>query len=140
MGDHLRNIDVVFAADVVYDENITHAFFTTLNELSSQALLQTNQDHDLHKVPKNLEIYLSIEKRYRVTALTGEKLNEKDCNKSEKDSLTDDDKSSEILAPNFDVFINKLKAFIIAHNNDQFSCKIEEIPLSNINQYFWSYE
>lgn len=138
--DNLRNIDVIFAADVVYDENITHGFFTTLNELSSQALLQTNQDHDLHKVPKHLEIYLSIEKRCRVTALTGEKLNEKDCYELEKDSLTDDNKSSEILAPNFDVFIKKLKAFIYAHNNDKFSCKIEEIPLSTIDQYFWNYE
>ena len=45
-----------------------------------------------------------------------------------------------VFAPNYEVFIEELNTYINSHNTEKFCCRIEEIPLSMVNQYFWSYE
>ena len=139
----LRNIDVIFAADVIYDGKITQAFFKCLYRLSSQALSNTKNDHETCKRQKTLEIYLSIEKRCRVTALKDETLYEKDSSeeKSKEEGLIKNNtSSSDVFAPNYDIFVDKLNTFIHSFNNKHFLCKVEEISPSLVNQYFLSYE
>ena len=138
--EDLENVDVIFAADVVYDEKITKAFFDCLYSITSQTLSYNKEDHDLEKAPKLLEIYLSIEKRCRVTALTNEMLDRKDSNDLNEECFIENKTSSDIFAPNYEVFIEELNTYINSHNNEKFCCRIEEIPISMVNQYFWSYE
>ena len=61
-------------------------------------------------------------------------------NKNEQSSKHENKTSSDIFAPNYEVFIEELNTYINSHNNEKFCCSIEEIPLSMVNQYFWSYE
>ena len=138
--EDLKNIEVIFAADVVYDEKITKAFFNCLYSITSQTLSYNKEDHWPGKVPKALEIYLSIEKRCRVTALNDEILHRKDSNELNEEHLIENETFSDVFAPNYEVFIEELNTYINSHNNEKFCCSIEEIPLSMVNQYFWSYE
>ena len=138
--EDLKNIDVIFAADVVYDEKITTAFFNCLYSITSQTLSYNKEDHGQGEVPKVLEIYLSIEKRCRVTALNDEILHRKNSNELNEECLIENETFSDVFAPNYEVFIKELSTYIDSFNNEKFCCRIEEIPLSMVNQYFWSYE
>jgi len=138
--EDLKNIDVIFAADVVYDEKITKAFFNCLYSITSQTLSYEKEDHGPGKLLKVLEIYLSIEKRCRVTALNDEIIHRKNSNELNEECFIENETFSDVFAPNYEVFIEELNTYINSHNNEKFCCRIEEIPLSMVNQYFWSYE
>jgi len=141
--DDFKNLDVIFAADIVYDEKITHAFFNCLRRVCKLALLEKQKEHFGCKHPKCLQVFLSIEKRCRVSELT-EKilLNESPgIFKQGNTPLINSDKiSPKIIAPNYDIFLELLNSFIQFYNSNKFTCSVEEIRTSDFTQSFLCYE
>ena len=143
--EELQNVDVIFAADVVYDEEITSGFFDCLRQLCILAVSKIHS-HDRYsdQIKKGVEIFLSIEKRCRVTALKDEiPMTGTSCTMPEpKDKLfiQNEMQSSGIMAPNYDIFVNLLNSFIDFFNNDTLQCNVEKIRPSSVTQSFLCYE
>ena len=68
--NELQNVDIIMAADVVYDEKITSAFFKCLKTLCDISLTKVrSKGENCISGRKRLNIYLAIEKRFHVTRL-----------------------------------------------------------------------
>merc|ERR1712126_554955 len=65
-------------------------------------------------------------------------IHRKDSNELNEKCFKENETFSDIFAPNYEVFIEELNTYINSHNNEKFCCRIEEIPLSMVNQYFLS--
>ena len=140
--DELQNMDIILAADVVYDQSITKAFFTCLRNITTTALSikQSTRDHT-HKARKAVQIFISIEKRCRVSALEDEvKFVDTALECKKEDNVTNTDDVTKARAPNFDIFKTLLNSFINYYNNDDFVCTLQNVRSSEIIQSFSCYE
>ena len=141
--DDLRNLDVIFAADIVYDEEITHAFFNCLRRLCKLALLEKQKEHFACKDLKCLQVFLSIEKRCRVSELK-ENIphigSPEISNQGKTPLIKNDTILPNIIAPNYDLFLELLNSFIQLYNSNNFTCNLEEIRTSDFIQSFFCYE
>ena len=139
----IKNLDIIFAADIVYDEKITHAFFNCLRCLCTQALSEPHAEYFAGKEPKCLQVILSIEKRCRVSEFREEMpITEVPGLFIQGNSHLIPNKGilPKIIAPNYDLFLELLNSFIQFYNSNNFTCNLEEIRASDVTQSFFCYE
>ena len=131
----IQNVDIIMAADVVYDEKITSAFFKCLKTLCDISLTKVrSKGENCISGRKRLNIYLAIEKRFHVTRL-------KDRSNSDQNIVCPSSQTTNpVIAPNYEIFLNLLDSFIATYRDKGLVCEMEEIRPSGVVQSFCCYE
>ena len=131
----LQNVDVIMAADVVYDEKITSAFFKCLKTLCDISLTKVrSKGENCISGRKRLNIYLAIEKRFHVTRL-------KDRSNSDQNIVCPSSQTTNpVIAPNYEIFLSFIDSFIATYRDKGFVCEMGELRSSDVAQSFCCYE
>ena len=131
----LQNVDIIMAADVVYDEKITSAFFKCLKTLCDISLTKVRSKCENGISGRTcLNIYLAIEKRFHVTRL-------KDRSNSDQNIVCPSSQTTNpVIAPNYEIFLSFIDSFIATYRDKGFVCEMGELRSSDVAQSFCCYE
>ena len=133
--EELQNVDIIMAADVVYNEEITTAFFKCLKTLCDISLTKVRlKNKNSSSGRAGLNIYLAIEKRCHVTRL-------KDRSNSDQNIVCPSSQTTNpVIAPNYEIFLSFIDSFIATYRDKGFVCEMGELRSSDVAQSFCCYE